>query len=54
MSDTPTTTVEIEPTFCTGAGIYCGAFTIEQLQAFGRARVCCRSYLGTDEEGNGG
>jgi hypothetical protein len=34
---------------CDAAGIYCAAFTIEQLQAFGRARVCCRTYYDTDE-----
>jgi hypothetical protein len=53
VSDTPTTTVEIEPILCPAAGIYCCAFTIEQLEAFGRARVCCRSYLDLDvEEGD--
>jgi hypothetical protein len=34
---------------CDAAGIYCGALTVEQLQAFGRAKACCRSYYDTDE-----
>jgi hypothetical protein len=45
VTDTPTTTVEIQPTFCTAAGVYCAVLGIPQLIAAGRARVCCRSYI---------
>jgi hypothetical protein len=50
VTDTNTTTVETEPMFCDAAGVYCGARTVEQLQAAGRAHVCCRHYLDDEDD----
>jgi len=36
---------------CEVAGVYCSTLTIEQLQAAGRAGVCCRHYLQADDRG---
>jgi hypothetical protein len=52
MADTTTPTVEIQPILCEYTGTFCGALTVEQLVAAGRARLCCRSYIddvGEDE-----